>query len=79
MKCKFCSGNHKGSCPAYSKMCNNCGHKGDFAKCCTKNKDIQSLNQEWSDNTAQDDSPNDCDCLLGLPMFKIEIQAIAVI
>ena len=62
MKCKFCSRTHnKGSCPAYGKICNNCGNKGHFAKCCTKKKGIHSLNQECSDNTAQDDSPNDCE------------------
>ena len=61
MKFKFCSGTHKGNCSAYSKICNNCENKGHFAKCCTKKKGIHSLNQECSDNTAQDDSPNDCE------------------
>ena len=42
-------------------MCNNCGHKDDFTKCCNKNKDIHSLSQGCSDNTAQDDSANDCE------------------
>ena len=57
MKCKFCSGTHnKGSCPTYGKISNNCRNKGHFAKCCTKKKGIHSLNQECSDNTAQDDS-----------------------
>ena len=82
MKWKFCSGTHnKGSCPAYSKICNNWGNKGYFAKCCTRKKGIHSLNQECSDNTAEDDLPRDYDFffLLGLSMFKIKIQAIAVI
>ena len=48
-------------CLAYGKICNNCGNKGHFAKCCNKKKGIHSLNQECSDNTAQDDSPNDCE------------------
>ena len=62
VNCKFCSGTYnKGSCPAYGKICNNCGNKGHFAKCCTKKKGIHSLNRECSDNTAQDDSPNDCE------------------
>ena len=62
MKCKFCSRSHnRGSCPAYGKICNNCGNKGYFAKCYTKKKGIHSLNQECSDNTAQDHSPNDCE------------------
>ena len=81
VNCKFCSGTYnKGSCPAYGKICNNCGNKGHFAKCCTKKKSIHSLNQECSDNTAQNDSPKDCEnFLLGLSMFKIQIRAIAVI
>ena len=75
MKCKFCSRtNNKGSCPAYGKICNNCGNKDHFAKCCTKKKSIYSLNQECSDNTAQNDSPNYCQFfLLGLSIFKIQI------
>ena len=61
VKCKFCSRTHnKGSCPAYGKICNNCRNKGHFAKCCAEKKGIHLLNQEYSDNTAQDDSPNDC-------------------
>ena len=73
VKCKFCSGTYNNcSCPAYGKICNNCGNMGHFAKCCTKKKSIHSLNQECSDNTAQDDSPNDCEnFLFGLSMFKI--------
>ena len=60
MKRKFYSGTHnKASCPAYGKICNNCGNKGHFAKCRTEKKGIHSLNQECRDNTAQDDSPND--------------------
>ena len=44
MKCKFCFGTHnKGSCPSYGKICNNCGNKGHFAKCCTKKKGIHLL------------------------------------
>ena len=62
MKCKFYSGTHnKGSCPAYGKIYKNCGNKGHFTKCCTKKKGTHSLNQECSDNTAQNDSPNDCE------------------
>ena len=45
MKCNFCSWTHnKGSCPAYGNICNNCGNKDHFAKCCTKKKGIYSLN-----------------------------------
>ena len=67
VKCKFCSGTHnKGSCPPYGKIWNNCRNKGHFAKCCTKKKGIHSLNQECSDNAAQDDSRNDCEnCFIG--------------
>ena len=62
MKCKFCSRSHnRGTCPTYGKICNNYGNKGYFAKCCAKKKGIHSLNQECSDNTAQDHSPNDCE------------------
>ena len=58
MKCKFCSKTqNKGSCPAYGKICNNCGNKGHFAKCCTKKKSIYLINQECSDNTAQEIPP----------------------
>ena len=57
MKYKFCSVKHnKGSCPEYGKSCNNCGNKDHFATCCTKKKDIHSLNQQYSHNTTQDDS-----------------------
>ena len=29
--CKFCGKSHdKGKCPAYGKVCNNCGHKNHF-------------------------------------------------
>ena len=81
MKCKFCSGTHnRDSCPAYGKICNNCGNKSHFGKCCTKKKGIHLLNQECSDNTAQDDSPNDSEFFfLGLSMSKIQIRAIGVI
>ena len=66
VNCKFCSGTYnKGSCPAYGKICNNCGNKGHFAKCCTKKKSIHSLNQECSDNTAQNDSPKDWKFFIG--------------
>ena len=45
VKCNFCSGTHnKVSCPAYGKICNNCGNNGHFAKCWTKKKGIYSLN-----------------------------------
>ena len=60
MKCKFCSGKHnKGSCPAYGKIQDNNGNKGDFAICCTKEKGIHSLIQEYSEQTAQDSSLSD--------------------
>ena len=59
LEVKFYSGTHnKVSCPAYGKICNNCGNKSHFAKCCSKKKGIHSLSQEYGDNTAQDDSPN---------------------
>ena len=53
----------KGSCPVYGKICNNFRNKGHFAKCCTKKKGTHSLNQEYSDNTAQYDSLSDCEVL----------------
>ena len=34
--CKFCGKSHdKGKCPAYGKVCNNCGHKNHFESKCT--------------------------------------------
>ena len=38
--CKFCGKSHnKGQCPAYSKVCNNCGRKNHFeTKCHSKSK-----------------------------------------
>ena len=34
--CKFCGKSHnKGRCPAYGKVCNNCGHKNHFESKCT--------------------------------------------
>ena len=33
--CKFCGKSHnKGECPAYGKVCNNCGHKNHFESKC---------------------------------------------
>ena len=80
MKYKFCSVKHnKGSCPEYGKTCNNCGNKDHFATCCTKKKDIHSLNQQYSHNTTQDDSLITMKFfLLELSMPKIRIQAIKV-
>ena len=81
VKLLFCSWTHnKSSCPAYSKICNNCGNKDHFAKSWTKKKGIYSLNQDCGDNTAQGDSPNYCEnFLFGLSMFKIQMRVIAVI
>ena len=38
--CKFCGKSYdKGQCPAYGKICNNCGHKNHFeSKCQSKSK-----------------------------------------
>ena len=34
--CKFCGKSHdRGQCPAYGKVCNNCGHKNHFESKCT--------------------------------------------
>ena len=34
--CRFCSGTHnRGNCPAWGKLCNNCGKRGHFKKCCS--------------------------------------------
>ena len=42
--CKFCGKSHdKGKCPAYGKVCNNCGHKNHFESKC------QSMSKSNSD------------------------------
>ncbi|CAM1293790.1 Uncharacterised protein r2_g305 [Pycnogonum litorale] len=41
LKCKFCSGKHlmqKAKCPAYGKICNNCGEENHYALCCSKSR-----------------------------------------
>ena len=51
--------------------------QGHFAKCYTKKKDIHSLNQKYSDNTAQDDFKK---IFSGDYQFsKLKILAITVI
>ena len=35
--CKFCGhGHNRGNCPAYRKLCNDCGAPNHFAQCCPK-------------------------------------------
>ena len=37
--CKFCGGAHeRGACPAYGKLCHECGQKSHFKKCCKAKK-----------------------------------------
>ena len=35
--CKFCGrGHNRGNCPAYGKLCNDCGAPNHFTQCCPK-------------------------------------------
>ena len=63
-KCKLCRGTHKqGVCPAYTRKCNNCQHKGHHAKFCTKSKNSLEVNYDTSDSVQtereEDFSPED--------------------
>ena len=41
--CKFCGKSHdKGKCPAYGKVCNNCGRKNHFESKCQSNSKSNS-------------------------------------
>ena len=45
--CKFCGKSHdKGKCPAYGKVCNNCGCKNHFETKCQSNQSLTQTDQE---------------------------------
>ena len=66
LSCYFCGDEYphskdRKSCPAYGKKCNHCKLLNHFAKCCTKRKQVNKVEQNtgFEPNTEFSDSSDD--------------------